>query len=75
MDVFLFYIANFSNNGAWIILEIICLGDLLIDLFTEQGGQMMRTRANHKLMAKLTNLTMFPVHELKSYSLYLPSNR
>lgn len=37
MDVFLFYTANFSNNGAWLILEIICLGDLLIDLFTEQG--------------------------------------
>lgn len=37
MDVFLFCIANFSNNGVWLILEIICLGDLLIDLFTEQG--------------------------------------
>lgn len=36
MDVFLFYIANFSNNDAWIILETICLGGLLIDLFTEQ---------------------------------------
>lgn len=33
MDVFLFCIANFSNSGVWLILEIICLGDL----FTEQG--------------------------------------
>lgn len=37
MDVFLFYVANFSNNGTWLILEIICLEDLLVDLFTEQG--------------------------------------
>lgn len=70
MGVFLFCIANFSNGGVWLILEIICLGDL----FTERGEWMMCARAWHKLMAKVTDLHIFPVYKLKSCSLYLPSN-
>lgn len=34
MDIFLVYTAGFSKNGARLVLEIVCLGDLLIDLFT-----------------------------------------
>lgn len=68
MDVFLFYTADFSNNNSWLVLEIICLGDLLIDLFTEQGEQMMCSRAYHKLMAKLTVMPIFPLHKPESYS-------
>lgn len=74
MGVFLFYIASFSNNAAWLILEIIWLGDLLVDLFTEQE-RMMCARAYHKVMAKFTALPLFPFHKLTSCSLYLPSNR
>jgi len=61
MDVFLFYIAGFSKNGAGLVLEVICLGDLLVDLFT-----VWVKRAYDKLMAKLTAMPVFSIHKPES---------